>query len=88
MADLRRNDEALAFFAANGYPTEYNDGMLAWLRAFYSTTRFTLNDLLHRYLDDFNTYDMLPAGSNGFLLMEDSSFLLQENNDKIILESA
>lgn len=86
MVDLRHNDEALQFFSDNGFPTEYNDGLLAYLRAFYSTTHFTLNDLLRRYLNDFNTYDLLPVGSTGFLLMEDSSFLLQENNDKIILE--
>lgn len=58
MADLRYNDEAIAFFAAQGYPTNYNDGMLAWLRAYYFTSGSTLPDLLSRYIDE-NGYIML-----------------------------
>lgn len=46
------NDTAMAFFRANGYPTQYNDGMRAWLKDFYNLTDegYSLQDLLARYI--------------------------------------
>lgn len=82
MADIRHNDEVIAFLAANGYATEYNDGLLAYLRDFYGVTTFSLNDLLRRYLDDFGSYELQPMG---FILLENGDFILQENNDRILL---
>lgn len=61
MADLRRNDEAREFFKANGYPIQYNDGMLAWLRDYCLVDTFTLNDLLARYIK-INGYTMFIPG--------------------------
>ena len=56
---LWNNDEAIAFFNAHGYPTQYNDGLLQWLRDVYdlpygtSIGGSTLPDLLKRYIDEF-----------------------------------
>lgn len=46
--NLNSNDEVIEFLFASGYPTEYNDGLLAWLRDLYQS-ELTLPDLLHRY---------------------------------------
>ena len=63
---LFNNDEALAFFEEWGYPTSYNDGMLAWLREVYNTEHYALNDLLHRYLADYgDRFNMIIAGREG-----------------------
>lgn len=60
MADLRINDEAKAFFKTNGYPTNYNDGMLAWLRDYFFKTYSTNPDLLSKYIDEVGYTMNLP----------------------------
>lgn len=60
MADLRINDEAKAFFITNSYPKGYNDGMMAWLKAYYFTEAGALRDLMARYIAE-NGYTMLTA---------------------------
>lgn len=84
------NDEAIEFFRTNGYPTTYNDGMLAWLRDYYSVTGGTLQDLLSRYIKDIGfIFDVGGGGAaTFFILMEDGSFLLQEDGFKLKLEAA
>lgn len=57
MADLRKNDEARTFFKTNGYPIQYNDGMLAWLRDYFFISNSSLPDLLAAYVLE-NGYTM------------------------------
>jgi hypothetical protein len=60
------NDEAVAFFRENGYPSGYNDGMLAWLREVYNTTHSSLPDLLSRYLNEYgDRFNMIIPGRSG-----------------------
>lgn len=53
MTTIWNNDYARAFFKDHGYPEQYNDGMLAWLREVYGVTGSTLPDLLARYLEEY-----------------------------------
>lgn len=66
MSTFFENDYAIQFFKDHGYPTEYNDGMLAWLRDVYDTTDYTLPDLLSRYIreygKDFNMRVLSKSG--------------------------
>lgn len=58
------NDEARAFFKANGYPEQYNDGLLAYLSDLLEVNNFTLPDLLNRYTTTFgSTFDLLFSPS-------------------------
>lgn len=62
---LFNNDEAVAFFVANGYPSNYNDGMLAWLRDVFNVTGSSLPDLLARYLREYgDRFNMIVAGKS------------------------
>lgn len=82
MANINHNDEVIAFLVANGYPSEYNDGLLQWLRAFFGVSSFTLNDLLHRYQPVYGN-ELLPAfllrtEASDDIITEDGTFLTQE----------
>lgn len=59
MPDLRKNDEVRQFLVENNLPIQYNDGLLAYLRAYYNVTNSTLNDLLHRYINEVG-YTLAP----------------------------
>lgn len=50
---LPKNDEARAFFIANNYPQQYNDGLVAYLRDILQVSNYTLPDLLRMYRDTF-----------------------------------
>lgn len=67
MTTIWNNDYAIAFFKENGYPEQYNDGMLAWLREVYPLNDGgkTLPDLLARYLNEYgDTFNMINAGKS------------------------
>lgn len=53
LPSLWNNDDARAFFIEHGYPKQYNDGLLAYLRDLYNVTGSTLPDLLKRHLRDY-----------------------------------
>jgi len=80
------NDEARRFFIDNGYPTQYNDGLKAYLENKLNLVGqgFALNDLLKLYIplygEDFilSTLNNLLLEDNNNFLLEDSSFLLLE----------
>ena len=66
------NDEAIAFFNDHGYPRQYNDGLLRWLRDVYdlpyemSSGGSTLPDLLKRYQDEFgDDFNMRVLSKSG-----------------------
>lgn len=50
---LPKNDDARAFFIENGYPQQYNDGLVAYLRDILQVSNYTLPDLLRMYRDTF-----------------------------------
>jgi hypothetical protein len=63
------NDYVINFLRDNGYPPSYNDGMLAWLRAYYGVTRGTLPDLMRKYIKDVGGDQLLiPTSGNIELL--------------------
>ena len=63
------NDYVITFLRDNGYPPSYNDGTLAWLRAYYNTTSGTLPDLMRRYIKDVGGDQLLiPTSGNTELL--------------------
>lgn len=64
--NLWNNDQARAFFKENGYPEQYNDGLLAYLRETYPFAGGqTLPDLLARYLREYgDTFNMIIAGKS------------------------
>lgn len=67
MSNIWNNDYAIAFFKEHGYPEQYNDGMLAWLREVYPLNDGgkTLPDLLARYLNEYgDTFNMINAGKS------------------------
>ena len=57
-ANLWHNDEVKAFMIANNFPTNYNDGLLAFFRDVYATTKSNLPDLMARYRKQYG--DTLP----------------------------
>lgn len=60
-------DTARAFFRENGYPEQYNDGLLAYLREVYPLEDGgrTLPDLLARHLREYgDTFNMIIAGKS------------------------
>lgn len=82
------NDDAIEFFADNNYPSQYNDGLLAWLRDFYNLPTATLNDLLIRYISEegyeFQVVAPPPEGeengivdgSGDFFITSDAAFIV------------
>lgn len=81
-------DEAQQFYQDNGYPPQYNDGLLAWLRDFYGLPTATLNDLLTRYISEegyeFQVVAAPPEGeengivdgSGDFFITSDAAFIV------------
>ena len=67
------NDEAIKFFRDNGYPVEYNDGLLAWLKDYFGVTTGALADLVGRYRREqglnfqsaFNPTSLFAASEKG-----------------------
>lgn len=78
------NDEARAFFLQNGYPENYNDGMLAWLRNYYNTTGSNLPDLLFRYIKEVG----LEFASGNVMWREDFTYMLREDNTYMLREGS
>lgn len=66
MTTIWNNDYARAFFKDHGYPEQYNDGLLAYLRDTYPFAGGqTLPDLLARYLNEYgDTFNMIIAGKS------------------------
>lgn len=64
--NILNNDEARAFFKENGYPEQYNDGLLVYLRETYPFAGGqTLPDLLARHLNEYgDTFNMIIAGKS------------------------
>lgn len=58
--NLNSNDEVIAFLYESGYPTEYNDGLLVWLREIFQS-ELTLPDLLHRYKTTYGNEIMVAS---------------------------
>jgi hypothetical protein len=81
------NDEARSFFIANGYPTQYNDGLKLYLEDILSLQGqgLAFNDLLYRYIKLYGI-EFTSLVSN-FLLLEDGSKLLQEDSTAILIEN-
>jgi hypothetical protein len=81
------NDEARRFFIANGYPSQYNDGLKAYLEDILGLTGEgkALNDLLKNYISLYGTEFLVYIDN---LLLENGFDLLQENNSMILLESS
>lgn len=90
MANILIPDEVIAFLIANGYPDQYNDGLRAFLRIYYSLPDATLPDLFVRYITEvgLSLEDPLPPDPPGNRLwMEDGvSYILMEDNSFILLE--
>ena len=66
------NDYVINFLRDNGYPPSYNDGMLAWLRAYYGVTRGTLPDLMRKYIKDVGGDQLLIPISGDIELIADN----------------
>lgn len=85
-AFIYNNDEVITFMRDNNYPVNYNDGLLAYFRAYYSITGSTLPDLFMRYTKDVGLYLVIPV-TTFFLLAEDGNFLVKDDDSgKLILE--
>jgi hypothetical protein len=71
------NDEARSFFIANGYPTQYNDGLKAYLEDILGLQGQgrALNDLLYKYIQIYGINFIYVTIDN--LLLEDGFNLLQ-----------
>lgn len=82
------NDEARSFFIANGYPTQYNDGLKLYLEDILSLQGqgLALNDLLYRYIKLYGI-EFTSLVTDFYLLLEDGSKLLQEDSTAIYLEN-
>lgn len=84
MASLLNPDETKQFLVNNNYPTQYNDGLRAYLRVFYSMPEASLADLFVKYIVEHGIDLANPVGDR--LLMETLDFLLLEDNSFILLE--
>lgn len=90
MANIFSPNEVRTFLETNGYPSQYNDGMRAYLRAFFNLPEASLADLYVRYILEEGT-TLVPVGGGGGLgeglLLESGDFLLLESGDNILLEA-
>ena len=86
MASLLNPDEIKQFLVNNNYPTQYNDGLRAYLRVFYSMPEASLADLFVKYIVEHGIDLANPVGVGDRLLMETLDFLLLEDNSFILLE--
>ena len=86
MASLLNPDEIKQFLVNNNYPTQYNDGLRAYLRVFYSMPEASLADLFVKYIVEHGIDLANPVVVGDRLLMETSDFLLLEDDSFILLE--
>jgi len=86
MASLLNPDEIKQFFVNNNYPTQYNDGLRAYLRVFYSMPEASLADLFVKYIVEHGIDLANPVVVGDRLLMETLDFLLLEDDSFILLE--
>lgn len=90
MANIFRPDEVKAFLLANGYPTQYNDGLLAFLRVVFDLPNASLPDLFIRYIITYGVeLDIAdPSPSGNFFLQEDgtSKLLMEDGTSFLLLE--
>lgn len=86
MASLLNPDEIKQFLVNNNYPTQYNDGLRAYLRVFYSMPEASLADLFVKYKVEHGIDLANPVVVGDRLLMETLDFLLLEDNSFILLE--
>lgn len=92
MANIFRPDEVRAFLLANGYPSQYNDGLRAYLRVVFNEPEASLPDLFTKYIVEFGVdlADPDPAPEGNFFLQEDgtSKILLEDGTSFLLLEGA
>lgn len=86
MASLLNPDEIKQFLVNNNYPTQYNDGLRAYLRVFYSMPEASLADLFVKYIVEHGIDLANPVVVGDRLLMETLDFLLLEDDSFILLE--
>lgn len=86
MASLLNPDEIKQFLVNNNYPTQYNDGLRAYLRVFYSMPEASLADLFVKYIVEHGIDLANPVVAGDRLLMETLDFLLLEDDSFILLE--
>lgn len=86
MASLLNPDEIKQFLVNNNYPTQYNDGLRAYLRVFYSMPEASLADLFVKYILEHGIDLANPVVVGDRLLMETLDFLLLEDDSFILLE--
>lgn len=86
MASLLNQDEIKQFLVNNNYPTQYNDGLRAYLRVFYSMPEASLADLFVKYIVEHGIDLANPVVVGDRLLMETLDFLLLEDDSFILLE--
>lgn len=86
MASLLNPDETKQFLVNNNYPTQYNDGLRAYLRVFYSMPEASLADLFVKYIVEHGIDLANPVVVGDRLLMETLDFLLLEDDSFILLE--
>lgn len=86
MASLLNPDEIKQFLVNNNYPTQYNDGLRAYLRVFYSMPEASLADLFVKYIIEHGIDLANPVVVGDRLLMETLDFLLLEDDSFILLE--
>lgn len=84
MADIWNNDAVVQFLIDNGFPSNYMDGVLAYLRELYSSNA-SFADLLARYIRENGT--TLNALGN-FLASEDGVTFETETGVFFIVEEA
>lgn len=86
MASLLNPDETKQFLVNNNHPTQYNDGLRAYLRVFYSMPEASLADLFVKYIVEHGIDLANPVVVGDRLLMETLDFLLLEDDSFILLE--
>lgn len=86
MANILNPDDVYAFLKANGYPTQYNDGLRAYLRVFYSLPDASLAELFSKYITEHGLDLSAPAVAGDKLLLENGiDFILMEDGLSFIL---
>lgn len=86
MASLLNQDEIKQFLVNNNYPTQYNDGLRAYLRVFYSQPDASLADLFSKYITEHGLDLSAPAVAGDKLLLENGiDFILMEDGLSFIL---
>ena len=85
---IYNQDEAQVFFEANGYPSQDNDGLLAWLRDYYDTSNLTLTDLLLKYIKEVGLEFVEvtpPEGGNDNSIVDANGDFLVASDDSFII---